>query len=189
MSVKSYATQGMAITEEKTSGEFEAFKQMLLTTFEVRNCSDLPFKKLEYAFDIFSSSKDFLFDDKDERLTNFLVFMATLYTHKKSENVCFISPTYYYAQQATDRIIKFSELFFGSKIDMVKSPITCVVPGMVHFESAVNKSKVLFMHGKDFSDYLPTGWQGRKIIQIFPGENVPVDPIKRSYCSMHERDD
>ncbi|NGX32564.1 MAG: hypothetical protein K1060chlam4_00612 [Candidatus Anoxychlamydiales bacterium] len=168
--------------KEINEEEWSSFQEMLLTTYKLKDVSELPFKKLEHAFEIFNSTEDFSFNDEDERLSNFLVLMACLYTFKKQENVCFISPTYYYAQQAQfmrDRYLK-------NLSDSSDLSFPCTIPGIDWFEKAVNKCKVLFMHGKDYTEYLPLGWSGRKIIQIFPNEKVPVDPIRRDYCGMHD---
>ncbi len=54
-----------------------------------------------------------------------------------------------------------------------KAGIAIYVP--IKMDEHIHESKVVFMHGKDFSEYLPQGWKGRKIIQIFPNETVPVD--------------
>jgi hypothetical protein len=171
-------------SESRDENCFNSFKKMLLTTFEVNAISELPFQKIEYAFDILNSKQDFIFADADERLSNFLVLMACLQSSKSQDKVCFISPTYFYAQQAAVMRIRYLSGFKASE-----KRFSCVVPGMYEFEGEVNKCTVLFMHGKDYSQYLPKSWEGRKIIQIFPDEKVPVDPIRKSCCSMHDCND
>jgi hypothetical protein len=157
---------------------------MMLEVFEAKKAAELPFQKIQHAFQILKSSEDFSFDDKDERLSNFLILMASLYSFQRKEKICFISPTYFYAQQAALMGRSYLKALKATK----ESDISIVVPGMGHFHDTVNASNVVFMHGKDFSDYLSVIWKGRKIVQIFPDVDVPVDPIKRSYCSRHDSD-
>lgn len=168
--------------EGDVSERFSSFQTMLLESFKVNDVSELPFDKIEYAFDIFNGTEDFTFDDEDERLNNFLPLMASLYSCKKREKVFYISPTYYYAQQAARMRDSYIYNLGGSRHDT----FPCLVPGMGGFQNSVRKCDIVFMHGKDYSEYLPDEWRGRKIIQIFPDIEVPVDPIKRSYCGMHD---
>ena len=149
--------------------DFAAFEKLMLKVFEVQKASELPFQKIQYAFQIMNLSDNVSFNDKDERLTNFLILMASLYSAQKKEKVCFISPTYFYFEQAARMGTQYLKALNASE----ESGITFVVPGMIYFHDFVNKSKVLFMHGKDFSDHLSCIWKGRKIIQIFPDEKVP----------------
>ena len=165
-------------SQSNFSLDYNDFEQMLFETFEVKDIESLPFKKVEYVFDIFKSSQDFLFDDEDERLSNLLILTACLYAAKKGEKICFISPTYFYAQQAARMRTAYLKAMGAPQ----EAAFSTVVPGMYGYEESVNGSQVVFMHGKDFSEYLPKGWMGRKIIQIFPGVDVPVDPIKVSSC-------
>lgn len=162
--------------EEKRGNKILNFEKMLLETFKVKEIKDLPFKKIEYAFDIFNTAIDFKFNDKEERLSNFLVLMASLYSSKKKTKVCFISPTWYYAVQAA----KMRNAYLKGLGASNESRFPTVVPGMFDYDDAVKSSSIVFMHGKDYSEYLPNGWNGRKIIQIFPDEKVPVDPLKPS---------
>ncbi len=161
-------------TQTNISAMYNDFEQMLFKTFEVKEKESLPFKKIEYVFDIFKDSQDFSFDDEDERLSNFLILSACLYSFKKGEKICFISPTYFYAQQAARMRTSYLRALGAPQ----QATFSTVVPGMYGYDQSVQESNVVFMHGKDFSQYLPQGWTGRKIIQIFPGEDVPVDPIK-----------
>ena len=159
------------------------FERMLLETFRKENKEDLPFTTDEIdrvVFDIFKNSEDFSFGNKEDRLSNLLILTACLYSAKRKEKICFISPTSYYALQAK---------YFAQKIMKgIEAPeeanFYIGVPGMETFEKRVNESQVLFMHGKDFSAHLPNDWKGRKIIHIFPDEHVPVDPtpISRWTC-------
>jgi hypothetical protein len=157
---------------------YTRFKNMLCTTFEVEKAEDLPLKKVEYVFNIFKYNQDFTFSDPDERLSNFLILTASLYSIKKEEKICYISPTYFYANQAA----RMRDCYLRGLGAPKEAAFPTVIPGMLEYEACVRASSVVFMHGKDFSDYLPAGWSGRKIIQIFPGENVPVDPRKPSSC-------
>jgi hypothetical protein len=160
------------------SVQFKDFEKMLFETFDVKQREELPFKKVEYVFDIFRNSQDFSFDDEDERLSNLLILTACLYSVKKKEKVCFVSPTYFYAQQAA----RMRSLYLKALGAPEQSSFSTVVPGMDRFNECIKECKVVFMHGKDFTEYLPKGWEGRKIIQIFPGIEVPVDHIPRRVC-------
>ena len=68
------------------------FEQMLFNTFGVTEREKLPFKKSAYVFKIFEDSQDFSFNDADERLGNLLILSACLYSFKKGEKICYISP-------------------------------------------------------------------------------------------------
>jgi hypothetical protein len=156
----------------------DAFKHMLHDTLKIDRAKALPFTKIGYIFSVLNESGNFVFSDADERLTNLLMMMACL-LYKKGEKVCYISPTRDYAFQAA---FMRNDILMG--IQGSDQPgFSVVVPGMLEYEKVIKKSTVIFMHGKDFSDYLPERWQGRKIIQIFPGVTVPVDPSH--HCPYH----
>lgn len=161
---------------------YKAFEQMLLATFKVADTEDLPFKRVDHLFQIFSNTQDFSYHDPEERVSNFLLLAACLYSIEKKEKVCFIAPTYYYAQQAATMR---NECLVGLGATK-ESSFPTVVPGMEGYNESVQKCSIVFMHGRDYSDYLPKGWTGRKVIQIFPGVDVPVDPRRISSCSFTE---
>ena len=168
----------MSLAIQKSDRNYDDFKQMLFEIFHAESSQDLPFEKVHYVFEIFKHSQGFLFADKDERVSNLLILSACLYAVKEEKNVCFISPTYFYAEQAARMRTSYMKALGASE----KAKVSVVVPGLLIYEQSVQESETVFMHGKDFSDYLPEGWTGRKIIQIFPEENVPVDPIRHSRC-------
>lgn len=157
------------------------FEQILCTTHQVPDKKELPFDRIDHLFKIFSEKTDFTFDDKEERLSDFLVRSACLYFVHRPGKVCFISPTTFYAQQAMNMIKIFTEAYGGRRHPQV--PVT--VPTASNFEEVVGGSEVVFMHGADYSSYLPPTWKGRKVIQIFPGEMVPVDAGSYSKCSHY----
>lgn len=164
-------------SQSQTLVQYTDFEKMLFDTFKVTKKEDLPFQKVEHVFNMFKDSQDFSFNDQDERLSNLLILSACLYSVKKKERICFISPTYYYAQQAAVMRNAYQKNLGASAEDSF--PV--MVPGLFEYEECVLKSTVIFMHGTDFSSYIPKEWTGRKIIQIFPNVDVPIDPSKPHY--------
>lgn len=172
--------QNIAVQPVQTE---EEFKQYLLTTFEVAAVSELPFDHLDYAYQIFYSNQDVSFSDEDLRLSNFMPLMAALYAFKNRVKVLFISPTHYYGLQAS----KFCRSYLKHMGASSESEVLVTVPGLCtkdHLREIANKSPLIFMHGMDFNyeNHIPMDLIKRKIVQIFPNEKVPVDPIRHSVC-------
>jgi hypothetical protein len=146
---------------------------MLSKLFNTEEAEERSEIKIEHIMEIFNTTSDFTFDDADERENSLLILSACLYSVNKREKICFISPTFYYAQKAF-----FIGNAFLKRLGSEQERLNVVVPGLN--ESQLEGCTVAFMHGKDFSLDLKHKFEGRKIIQIFPGEVVPVDPIRRS---------
>lgn len=157
--------------DPSTPGEqIEAFKrriESLGTTLD-----ELGFTKVEHAVEILFDVDDFTFDDPDERTSMMLPFMAALVATDTNEHVVFLSPTLWYARQALRAINGFMN---HMKTD--KSRLVVTIPHAFNFIPEVKKADVIFMHGSDWSCFLPEGCRARKIIQLFPDETVPVNPV------------
>ncbi len=151
-------------------------------------------KYIEYTHDICASNsasnnasnkstEDYQFDvfnDDELRTSNYLILLAIYLMLTSKKKVLFISPTYYYAQQA---FLMGDKYLRGLQIDKsFKFP--CAIPGHMFFDGAVLEADILLMHGSDFSKYLPKEWNGRKIVQNFSDDVVPVDP-RRPSSSWH----
>ena len=151
--------------------------------------------RFEHAFTIWNEDRaDFTFCDADLRLSAFLVQIATLCSVLKSDRVVFFSPTTYYARQADDLHRRYERVLLDSTARAALPPPTyrTIVPERREtVDEALRTSGAdsVFMHGRDWSDLLPTWWSGRKIVQMFSGESVPTDARPLSCFMCHERDD
>lgn len=118
---------------------------------------DLKINKKDHNVDllrqIFESTQDFQFKNPEERGGNLLLTAAAMLS--LNAKVCFLSPS--------DHSAKEAEKASGSKF-----PVE--VPGHGLVQESVARSQVVFMHGADYTEYLPKGWSGRKIIQFFPND-------------------
>jgi hypothetical protein len=150
---------------------FETFQKFLLRVFKARDVSQLPFQNISDAFTILCGREDFSFNDPKEKFSSFLILMACLSFCYKKVPICYLTHSMNYAVQSQNMRDRFLQALGNQS----PSTFATIVPGMIGYMRVVKKAKLLFMHGGDFSCYLPKTWHGRKIIQIFGEEEVFID--------------
>lgn len=167
---------------------YAQFETFLFETFKVKDKKDLPVSNVEEFYELCCGKEDFTFGTEAERLDTVLLLASMMHrmVHAKfglgNQKICFISPTFYYAQQAA-----LYRNAFSKKLKVAEeTTFDITIPKSQVFRSVVLQCEVVFMHGADFSKYLPQGWKGRKVIQIFPDTDVPVDPVKHSRNTYSE---
>jgi hypothetical protein len=172
----------MADTGIQTSLEYirSRIREIWKIPESTKDAEFLLLEKIEFMHDICmdKSGEDYTIRDEDLRLSNFLVLLAVFMILDGEKGVLFLSPTHYYAMQAYSMGQKY---LTGLGHPDTKFPVA--IPMHEYFNGAVRDAKILLMHGKDFTEYLPNGWKGRKIVQLFEDEDVPVNPrIIRPCC-------
>jgi hypothetical protein len=151
--------------------------------FDNKDLEDFPlWKRIEYTVTCCTESGDFSFSDPELRLGPYLPLLGFL-LNMMGKNVLFLSPTHYYAIQATKMINRWRN-------NLVQTPtpdfpfLRCAVPQGWNFSvDDLRDANVVLMHGKDFTNNLPEHEKTyQKIVQEFKEENVPCDPDSYVTC-------